>query len=307
SLISQYRLRGPEDTFTQYFRFFPTENTDEQSHCNNTVLQYLQVAWFVCTFCRIIFPDRREALISVCVCVFVCFGLCFPLRFVSVCYYLQLEQVNLSAAQTLRAAFIKVSLLTFHGNVRPVHIPFLGGESFNFSSTDKHCDNLHLYFVCLKAEKENPGLTQDLIIKILERKNLKINYSESLLRMAADDVEEFMIDRREPEFQELNERARALKHVLSTIPDEINDRVGFLPTIKDIASAIKELLDTVNTVFRKYQYPNRRSDERVCQRQPAHPPNQHDPAGLQDRGVAAGEDTRTHIHARIHTPADIFI
>ncbi|XP_028320133.1 programmed cell death protein 10-A [Gouania willdenowi] len=130
----------------------------------------------------------------------------------------QLEKVNLTAAQTLRAAFVK-------------------------------------------AEKENPGLIQDIVLKIVEKKNLQINYCESLLRMAADDVEDFMIERREPEFQELNERARALKHILSTIPDEINDRVGLLQTIKDIASAIKELLDTVNTIIRNYQYQNRRALE----------------------------------------------
>uniref|UniRef100_A0A9J8DAN6 Programmed cell death 10b n=1 Tax=Cyprinus carpio carpio TaxID=630221 RepID=A0A9J8DAN6_CYPCA len=127
----------------------------------------------------------------------------------------ELERINLSAAQTLRAAFIK-------------------------------------------AEKENPGLTQDIIMKILEKKSLEINFTESLLRMAADDVEEYMIERPEQEFQDLNEKARALKHILSKIPDEINDRVRFLQTIKDIASAIKELLDTVNNVFKKYQYQNRR-------------------------------------------------
>uniref|UniRef100_A0AAZ3SAW4 Programmed cell death protein 10 dimerisation domain-containing protein n=1 Tax=Oncorhynchus tshawytscha TaxID=74940 RepID=A0AAZ3SAW4_ONCTS len=126
----------------------------------------------------------------------------------------ELERVNLSAAQTLRA-----------------------------------------------AEKENPGLTQDIIMKILEKKKVEVNFTESLLRMAADDVEEFMIDRPEQEFQDLNDKARALKHILSKIPDEINDRVRFLQTIKDIASAIKELLDTVNTVFRKYQYQNRRALE----------------------------------------------
>ncbi|XP_030251739.1 programmed cell death protein 10-A [Sparus aurata] len=131
----------------------------------------------------------------------------------------QLEKVNLSAAQTLRAAFIK-------------------------------------------AEKENPGLTQDIVIKILEKKHSKVNYNESLLRMAADNSEEFWIDSREPDFQELNERARALKHILSTIPDEINDRVDFLRTIKDIASAIKELLDIVNKVFRKYHHPNRMALEK---------------------------------------------
>jgi programmed cell death protein 10 len=35
---------------------------------------------------------------------------------------------------------------------------------------------------------------------------------------------------------------------LSRIPDEINDRKTFLETIKEIASAIKRLLDAVNEV-----------------------------------------------------------
>lgn len=40
-----------------------------------------------------------------------------------------------------------------------------------------------------QAERENPGLIQDIIMKILEKKNVQINFTESLLRMAADDVE----------------------------------------------------------------------------------------------------------------------
>lgn len=48
-------------------------------------------------------------------------------------------------------------------------------------------------FVCFKAEKENPGLTQDIVMKILEKKSLKVNYNESLLRMASDDVEGMML------------------------------------------------------------------------------------------------------------------
>ncbi|XP_041729138.1 programmed cell death protein 10-like isoform X2 [Coregonus clupeaformis] len=162
----------------------------------------------------------------------------------------ELERINLSAAQTLRAAFIK-------------------------------------------AERENPGLTQDIIMKILEKKKVQINYTESLLRMAADEVEEFLVDRPEQEFQDLNEKARALKHILSKIPDEINDRVRFLQTIKDIASAIKELLDTVNNVFKKYQYQNRRGDQRVHQCEQTDPPNQPHSADLQDRHI--GMPWRGHL------------
>ncbi|KAB0373158.1 hypothetical protein FD755_014817 [Muntiacus reevesi] len=111
------------------------------------------------------------------------------------------------------------------------------------------------------AEKENPGLTQNTFMKILEEKSVEVNFTKSLLQMAADDVEEYMIEQPEPEFQDLNKKAQTLKQILSKIPDEINDRVRFLQTIKDIAGAIKELLDTVNNIFKKYQYQDRRAHE----------------------------------------------
>ncbi|NWS39226.1 PDC10 protein, partial [Probosciger aterrimus] len=129
-----------------------------------------------------------------------------PLYAVMYPVFNELERVNLSAAQTLRAAFIKVR------------------SNFSVSSVTRYL-----------------------------RKNNGIFNMFFLL--------EYMIERPEPEFQDLNEKARALKQILSKIPDEINDRVRFLQTIKDIASAIKELLDTVNNVFKKYQYQNRRALE----------------------------------------------
>lgn len=68
-------------------------------------------------------------------------------------------------------------------------------------NTEADCDYyqyswiLFFFFLWLKAEKENPGLTQDILIKILEKKNLKINFNESLLRMATDDVQGRMMYR----------------------------------------------------------------------------------------------------------------
>lgn len=49
--------------------------------------------------------------------------------------------------------------------------------------------SLRINPLSMQAEKENPGLTQDIIMKILEKKSVDVNFTESLLRMAADDVE----------------------------------------------------------------------------------------------------------------------
>lgn len=83
---------------------------------------------------------------------------------------------------------------------------------------------------------------------------------------------EYRLNRTDEAFQELNKKSASLKRILSRIPDEISDRKKFLETIKwvieligfccccqlikyfisflifarEIASAIKRLLDAVN-------------------------------------------------------------
>jgi len=62
------------------------------------------------------------------------------------------------------------------------------------------------------------------------------------------DSLEYRSSRTEEPFQDLNRKSANLKRILSRIPDEITDRKTFLETIKEIASAIKKLLDAVNEV-----------------------------------------------------------
>ncbi|KAJ8946244.1 hypothetical protein NQ318_004613 [Aromia moschata] len=104
-----------------------------------------------------------------------------------------------------------------------------------------------------KAEASYPGLTYDLVVGILRRGDLTVNMNESILRLqgnVSDTDGDYNIDLIAPEdaFQELNKKSAALKRILSRIPDEITDRKTFLETIKEIASAIKKLLDAVNEV-----------------------------------------------------------
>lgn len=57
-------------------------------------------------------------------------------------------------------------------------------------------------------------------------------YNEDFFFQNLVFITEYMIERQEQEFKDLNDKARALKQILSKIPDEINDRVRFLQTIK---------------------------------------------------------------------------
>jgi len=103
-----------------------------------------------------------------------------------------------------------------------------------------------------KVESSHPGFSYDLVMGLVRRADLSVNMNESVLRLQGSvtdqDSVEYRSSRTEEPFQELNRKSANLKKILSRIPDEITDRKTFLETIKEIASAIKKLLDAVNEV-----------------------------------------------------------
>lgn len=103
-----------------------------------------------------------------------------------------------------------------------------------------------------KAESQHRGFTYDFICAILHKAEVynRIDMTECFLRLEGINTStEFQINRSEEPLMTLNERAATLKKILSRIPDEIYDRKKFLDTIKDIASAIRLLLDSINSIF----------------------------------------------------------
>lgn len=103
-----------------------------------------------------------------------------------------------------------------------------------------------------KMEATNPGFSFQLVGAVLRRAGVegRVDIAESILRMEANNhSDEFLIDRADEVVISLNERSTNLKKTLSRIPDEIYDRKRFLETIKDIASAIRLLLDSLNSVL----------------------------------------------------------
>ncbi|KAK8784139.1 hypothetical protein V5799_009500 [Amblyomma americanum] len=120
-----------------------------------------------------------------------------------------------------------------------------------------------------KVEVAHPGFLYDLVMGLIKETDISVNVTECLLKLQGSipDNEDLKCSRTEDAFQEFNRRASYLKKVLSRIPDEINDRKTFLDTIKEIASAIKKLLDAVNDVstyipspYRKQALEHRKRD-----------------------------------------------
>ncbi|GAV07400.1 hypothetical protein RvY_17237-2 [Ramazzottius varieornatus] len=104
---------------------------------------------------------------------------------------------------------------------------------------------------CLsKVESAYPGWTYDFVMQLVKAAELPVtSLNESILRLESSVVSEaYRVNRSEDTFTDLNRKSANLKKILSRIPEEISDRRVFLETIKEIASAIKKLLDCVHEV-----------------------------------------------------------
>lgn len=112
----------------------------------------------------------------------------------------------------------------------------------------------------LRAETAFPGLILEMITKFTEHIDPQLNMTKALLSLQGSvlDSEEYTTDRGEDSYVELNRRAGNLKRILSRIPNEISDRRVFLETIKEVASAIKKLLDCLTDIIAQTESETRR-------------------------------------------------
>jgi len=152
-------------------------------------------------------------------------------------------------AQTSSDEGNPVPNLALHSIIRPA----LASLANVGTSKDLKSSTQQLINAFNVAEDAIPGISQEILAGILRADGYSMNINEILLRCSHADTDDFQIEREEPEFVILEKKANELKAILGKIPEEIQDRSKFLQTIKDIASAIKELLDSVNQVLKTYQ------------------------------------------------------
>lgn len=101
-----------------------------------------------------------------------------------------------------------------------------------------------------KADSAAPGFLLALIRALLGKAALRLDLEEAFLRLQGQaPPDSFFLPHPEQPFQDLSNRAIALRRILARIPDEIADRRSFLEIIKEIASSIKKLLDATNNIY----------------------------------------------------------
>ncbi|XP_076035800.1 programmed cell death protein 10 Ccm3 isoform X3 [Oratosquilla oratoria] len=148
-------------------------------------------------------------------------------------------------------------MVIFRQNIRIEYSPFFMGSrghgmvmaTVMLERKDVACQTLRA--ALSKAEAAYPGFTYDLVMELVRKADLSVNMNEAILRLqgSVNDMEgDYRVTRAEDTFQELNKKSANLKRILARIPEEITDRKTFLETIKEIASAIKKLLDAVSEV-----------------------------------------------------------
>lgn len=114
---------------------------------------------------------------------------------------------------------------------------------------------LDIKLALLRAESAFPGLILEIITKLTKHVDPNLDMTKALLTLQGAIQES---DEYKSEFVEFNRRTSQLKKILSRIPNEISDRKIFLETIKEVASAIKKLLDCFTEIINQTESASRR-------------------------------------------------
>lgn len=112
---------------------------------------------------------------------------------------------------------------------------------------------MEIKIALLRAESAFPGLILEMITQFTKHIDPNLDMIKCLLTLQGA-----VTDSEENSSSELNRWACTIKKILSRIPNEISDRKVFLDTIKEVASAIKKLLDCLTDIINRTESPSRR-------------------------------------------------
>ena len=112
-----------------------------------------------------------------------------------------------------------------------------------------------LHSTLSKVDVAQLRASYDLVLGLVKKKETPITHisNQRVREMGNENLsiiecDKYRSSRRAEHFYDINKKSLALKRLLSKVHVEIGDRKTFLETIKEIASAIKKLLDSLNIV-----------------------------------------------------------